>query len=367
MMHADTEIASKTHSQLTLDENICRIAHLNIPIPAIWATQGFEHLFLGFSYHLSKESNEKTGSIYLISIGKTQKLSLLDKISHKFGILSDYISEIEGADEEVRVNVSLGCSDGRIRVIKIKYRAESGNITSEEKITRIVCVNSELICLFHEEIGLGEGIGEHHIAGLTEGKIGICGIGEGGMDTVNIFKGHEYEVWAVHSDPATPNIIYSGSDDCLLKQWDLREGVFTPSGVNKEHSAGITTIRALTYLGMMPYSLSTSSYDGKLRIFDIRKLNASILHYSLGDQLWDYQLSNTLHPDHRVYFAGASMYDGFIVGQMDNGLGLLKWSFQYKAHNSIAYALYFWEEEGVINYITASFYDNLINYWSIYI
>lgn len=58
------------------------------------------------------------------------------------------------------------------------------------------------------------------------------------------FYAHELEVWTCHfKEHSNDQILLTGSDDSLLKLWDLRGNPIKPAAVIKNgHSAGVTTI-----------------------------------------------------------------------------------------------------------------------------
>ncbi|RXH96206.1 hypothetical protein DVH24_008710 [Malus domestica] len=60
--------------------------------------------------------------------------------------------------------------------------------------------------------------------GLSNGSVAIASIGESQLETQETWKAHDFEVWTASYDIHQPQLVYSGSDDCKFKCWDLRDG-----------------------------------------------------------------------------------------------------------------------------------------------
>eukprot|EP00898_Chlorokybus_atmophyticus_P005696 jgi/Chlat1/6127/Chrsp409S05660 len=109
---------------------------------------------------------------------------------------------------------------------------------------------------------------------------------------------HRDDINSVCFADSNPNIVYSGSDDCLIKVWDrrlLRSGT-SPQGVLIGHCEGITHV---TSKGDGRYILSNSK-DQSARLWDARKLSSesdSAALPALARRMWDYRWE---HPTARV-------------------------------------------------------------------
>lgn len=66
---------------------------------------------------------------------------------------------------------------------------------------------------------------------LANGKVGILDMNTGDVKT---FKAHEFEVWTVTFSSSNTDILMSGSDDSLLKLWDIRADTSKPFQINKQ-------------------------------------------------------------------------------------------------------------------------------------
>ena len=86
------------------------------------------------------------------------------------------------------------------------------------------------------------GDGQRLVAGATEGKIVVYDIES--RTVLHTFDGHDADVNAVcFADASSPHIVYSGSDDKVLKVWDTRS-----MGGDREVGAFVGHIEGLTYI-----------------------------------------------------------------------------------------------------------------------
>jgi len=86
------------------------------------------------------------------------------------------------------------------------------------------------------------GDGRRLVAGATEGKIVVYDIES--RTVLHSFDGHDADVNAVcFADASSPHIVYSGSDDKILKVWDTRS-----MGGDREVGAFVGHIEGLTYI-----------------------------------------------------------------------------------------------------------------------
>ena len=105
-----------------------------------------------------------------------------------------------------------------------------------------------------------------------------------GADSVNVYdletnktilciKGHNEDVNAVcYGDAASPHILYSGSDDTLLKVWDRRSlADQRAAGVFVGHTEGLTYVDSR---GDGRYVLSNGK-DQTMKLWDLRKLTST--------------------------------------------------------------------------------------------
>jgi hypothetical protein len=81
-------------------------------------------------------------------------------------------------------------------------------------------------------------------------------------------QAHDDDVNAVCYLDGGGQVLLSGSDDSLIKIWDLRERSKQPQGVLSGHLAGITSL-AVREDGM---TIASNSKDQSLKIWDVRKM-----------------------------------------------------------------------------------------------
>ncbi|KAH8601961.1 WD40-repeat-containing domain protein [Bisporella sp. PMI_857] len=110
------------------------------------------------------------------------------------------------------------------------------------------------------------GDGRRLVAGATEGKIVVYDIESRAV--LHTFDGHDEDVNAVcFADKTSPHIVYSGSDDNILKVWDTRS-----MGGDREVGAFVGHIEGLTYIdskGDGRYILSNGK-DQSMKLWDLR-------------------------------------------------------------------------------------------------
>lgn len=105
------------------------------------------------------------------------------------------------------------------------------------------------------------------MASISDGTIAILR-GEGEFEIEQAWKAHDYEPWIAAFDYWDTEAIWTGGailsfrlipyrasllnelvlttggDDCKLKLWDLRQGTSRPAALNKDFTAGVTTIQS---------------------------------------------------------------------------------------------------------------------------
>ncbi|KAG9240177.1 WD40-repeat-containing domain protein [Calycina marina] len=110
------------------------------------------------------------------------------------------------------------------------------------------------------------GDGRRLVAGATEGKIVVYDIES--RSVLHSFDGHDSDTNAVcFADQSSPHIVYSGSDDRVIKVWDTRS-----MGGDREVGAFMGHIEGLTYIdskGDGRYILSNGK-DQSMKLWDLR-------------------------------------------------------------------------------------------------
>lgn len=187
--------------------------------------------------------------------------------------------------------------------------------------------------------------------------------------------GQPVEAWtAVLMDPeGRGEEVWSGGDDAALKGWDLRVGTRTPVWVDRTtHTAGVTCIarergREGARVGGERKAV-TGSYDGVLRLWDVRALGVRPICESECDEAGGGLWRIKWHPGEGGIMAVAAMHGGACVLKYEEGRGWKKKA-GYDGHASMVYGIDWWrggrhmETAGTGVLISASFYDRALHLW----
>lgn len=73
----------------------------------------------------------------------------------------------------------------------------------------------------------------------------------------------------------------SGSEDELLKIWDLRTNCQTPCQINKSHESGIVFLNQFE-----DNQIISGSYDENMRIFDLRNLKEALIQVKVNKYIF---------------------------------------------------------------------------------
>ena len=200
--------------------------------------------------------------------------------------------------------------------------------------------------------------------GLSDGSISIVNAREAELQISQSWMAHAYEVWATAFDICTPQLLYSGSDDCRFSCWDLRESPSTLVFQNtKSHQMGVC---CFAQTPMNSNMLLTGSYDEFLRVWDLRSTLKPVSKYSisLGGGVWRIKP----HPSMPGLVLAACMHNGFAVVQVGDETAVVAES--YVKHESLAYGADWQRGECVEDktrreslVATCSFYDRLLRIW----
>ena len=198
------------------------------------------------------------------------------------------------------------------------------------------------------------------------------------------WQGHSLEAWCVAFSHQHRNLVYSGSDDAILKAWDLRMDLdlgpssdpSPPQSIfvdRKTHGAGVCTISPHP---LSPHLIATGSYDEKVRVWDARSQSKPLLIAEVGTGGGNWRLR--WHPTNPTLLLAACMYNGAAVIQWDQEKedkedegsirGHLKVKCCHEGHESITYGADWYRDEGDKKSMlaaTCSFYDRSLHLWSI--
>lgn len=200
--------------------------------------------------------------------------------------------------------------------------------------------------------------------GLSDGSVSVLSLEETKTSILQEWKAHDFEVWATTFDPDQPHLVYTGSDDCKFKGWDLRNGPSEMAFQNsKAHQMGVCCIAKSSH---NPYTLYTGSYDEHLRIWDVRSISRPVDETSinLGGGVW--RIKN--HSVVPGVILAACMHNGFAIVKVNGDE--VKVVETYNKHESLAYGADWYrgticqedkKEKTIV--ATCSFYDQLLRVW----
>jgi diphthamide biosynthesis protein 7 len=204
----------------------------------------------------------------------------------------------------------------------------------------------------------------------SSGSISIVRAAEGKWERETYWQAHNLEAWCAAYSLSHPNVIYSGSDDSMLKAWDLRTRLDPSSSApqclfsdRKAHSAGVCTISPHP---LSPHLIATGSYDEKVRVWDERVTSKPLLigEYDTGGGNWRLRW----HPSDPSLLLAACMHNGAVL--MEWKEESLKAICSYQGHESITYGADWYRgqvgDQGKMSMLaaTCSFYDRSLHIWS---
>lgn len=96
------------------------------------------------------------------------------------------------------------------------------------------------------------------------------------------WQAHDAEIWYVAQDLREESVFFTGSDDFLMKMWDLRAG-FSPVLTNRGHEAGVCCIAPSPW---DEFVVATGSYDEKMRLWDRRRMKEPLKAVECGSGVW---------------------------------------------------------------------------------
>ncbi|KAL8590138.1 hypothetical protein ACOMHN_010333 [Nucella lapillus] len=198
-------------------------------------------------------------------------------------------------------------------------------------------------CLAKEEIGqcIGlsldwaapcEGPVSRVVTSDSTGGLTVLEVGSE-VTTASQWHAHDFEAWICAFDQWNTDVIYSGSDDCKLKVWDLRVGT-TPVSTNSRFTMGVCSIQSSP---LREHMVAVGSYDENLRLFDGRQMRSPVSTTALGGGVWRVKWD----PFSARYILTASMHNGFHLVdtlQPDREEALTVVS-SYTKHASLAYGV----------------------------
>lgn len=336
----------------------------------------YRHVFLCGTYQLTdtntteKASLEKRkGSIMLFTLNQSDNTMQLIRTIHTPAILDMKWSHHKVQDKILFATVNaigqlivyeLMCSADDFQDLNIQHLC-SYQLETPEGADEILALSLDWSTRKHASST--ESMSPTQIiVSDSQGFLHLFELMSGGLILVQSWKGHGFEAWIAAFNYETPDVFYSGGDDCLMKLYDVRQNTSTQT--IREHEAGVTSIQ---YNPFRPNALASGSYDENVYIWDDRHLKSSSKKTHLGGGVWriKHQAANSI--------LTATMYNGFhcincITGEEtrtpDNcGESEVKSSdgiLHYSEHGSIAYGIdSCYDNPSYV--VTCSFYNHLIH------
>jgi diphthamide biosynthesis protein 7 len=154
---------------------------------------------------------------------------------------------------------------------------------------------------------------------------------------------HSLEAWCCCFSPSSPQLLYSGGDDCSLIGSDTRSPpAASSSSLTTAHTAGVTSLLA-SVSARVPYLLVSGSYDERLRLWDERSWRRPLSESErLGGGVWRLSWRPQETEDDAVLtVCAACMHAGVKLLRLGlNGLDSVdqpQTVSEYCGHSSIAY------------------------------
>ncbi|GAB2240773.1 hypothetical protein Droror1_Dr00021291 [Drosera rotundifolia] len=284
-------------------------------------------------------------SIFDVNAGDRGRVRVVDRVELA-GVF-----DVKWSPKGVRVGVA--AADGGLRVFGVEGTNMEGISLKEQ--SNIQLSSSMCLCLDWNPTATSISVG------CSDGSISIVSHSDSHLSILQEWNAHEFELWAAAFDIQQPYLLYTGSDDCKLKGWDLRSNPSAPAFQNsKVHTAGVCCIAKNP---MDPHTLLTGSYDEHLRVWDVRSISKPVNDTSigLGGGVWRIKY----HPSVPNLVLAACMHNGFAIVKINEGNAEVIET--YNKHDSLAYGAD-WQIGGsgkiMSNVVaTCSFYDRLLRVW----
>ncbi|XP_023763320.1 uncharacterized protein LOC111911806 [Lactuca sativa] len=313
----------------------------------------FHHVLAASTYTLQEGDHPtRSGSISLfnVDLGKVDLLYRL-KTAGIFDMKWNPVNTT--TTTATRPLLAQADADGFLKIHHLQSSINGNDLkeVSSEKLSSCMC-----LCLDWNPSATSISVGH------SDGSISLTAFQETKTITLQQWKAHDYEVWATTFDPDQPNLVYTGSDDCKFKGWDLRNSPSSTTFQNsKSHQMGVCCISKSPH---NPYTLFTGSYDEQLRIWDVRSLTRPVIEASIGLGGGVWRIKN--HSVVPGLILAACMHNGFAIVKV-NGSQEVKVVETYNKHESLAYGADWYrgsiDKKGKTVIATCSFYDKLLRVW----
>lgn len=202
------------------------------------------------------------------------------------------------------------------------------------------------------------------VVSTSTGYLATVETAEAELCVSHVWHGHDLEAWVIAASHHQAGLLFSGSDDCKLKGWDLRAPTNMPSFVNsREHGSGVCCIQSSPTL---EHLLVTGSYDEYVRMWDLRMMSrpSCTSKVSTGGGVWRLKW----HPSDPLLLLASCMHNGFAVVSLsqDSTAATISVSEKYEHQKTLGYGgdwCHTATAEIPTLVATCSFYDRLLHLW----
>ncbi|KAK9669467.1 hypothetical protein RND81_13G132400 [Saponaria officinalis] len=319
---------------------------------------GFQNILAACTYTLQEgDQPSRLGSISLFDVNSVTRA--LNRVCYveTAGIFDIKWNPVRGVASPLIAQADAG---GCLRIHALEFSSDglepAGSVLKET--TGIQVSSSMCLCTDWNQSGTSLS------TGLSDGSVSVSSLTDSQLIEDQQWKAHDFEVWAASFDTHQPSVVYTGSDDCKFRGWDLRDGPSMPVFLNsRAHTMGICCI---VKNPNDPYTLLTGSYDEHLRVWDVRSISKPVNETSvcLGGGVWRIKY----HPFIKDLVLTACMHNGFAIVKLRDGNPEVIET--YNEHGSLAYGADWQrrrsgqEDLGKNNLVvTCSFYDKMVRVW----
>jgi diphthamide biosynthesis protein 7 len=242
---------------------------------------GYRDVLAAGMYELDEGSGERNGRLHLYRLkssdsdtpsdgaGAGPKRSLQLLISHELPGVFDL------RWHPTAPLLAAALADGSVRVLRPGLEDQQCMLTevcSEEHSLAGPALATSLdyrcsIAGGGDELGL--------CVSYSDGSLQLCHATPSSLVCLSAWRAHDLEAWTVCPDLVSPNILYSGGDDCAFKKWDTR---LCPRRVcwadKRTHGAGVCCVSPSA---ARPHLVCTGSYDDCVRVWDTRAIGQPLM------------------------------------------------------------------------------------------
>lgn len=223
------------------------------------------------TYFLDKENHKRLGCIYILNLdNKENTLDLLSKYDFANGGILDmkWLNAQQLISIDSNNQLQLLELDNLSNLINCIQTLNLNNASDRTEEDTSIGLTLDYITISNEKYKI--------LTSDTKGYLNIIHLTSNRFQLEQNIKAHDYEIWSVLQDRSNENLVYSGADDCLLKQWDLRE----PKCVSQcsLFQGGVCSIVSPhnELNNFTEHQLICGSYDEKIYVLDKRNMKRSL-------------------------------------------------------------------------------------------